>query len=185
MGMGNALPHVKRLLTDRRSSPMPTTSRSLAILATNPAFAELLCQPLEAEGYRIASFESHEALTTYLRIAPVDAVVIDTDRSDIAATELARNLRHHPRLAPGHFKLVALTRTLPAFHQSLHEAGIDKVLVKPVTPGQLLASITQAPARQKASRPPAVPQRRPQPRQVVQERRDNVIPLFGRRVPTI
>ena len=121
-----------------------TTShgKAVAILAANPAFAAILSRALEQDGgYRVTSFSSVEMLTTFLRISPVDVVVLDTDLPGAPAIDIARGLRNHLKLATSAFEIVALTRAAAAFHKPLLAAGIDAVLEKPVTPQQLLSCI--------------------------------------------
>ena len=121
---------------------MISRSLGIAMLAGNPAFSGILQRTLQADGgHRVASFEGIDALTTYLRISPVDVVVLDTELPGAPAIDIARGLRRHLRLANPDFCIVALTRTAEPFHRPLVSAGIDRVLSKPVTPGALLASI--------------------------------------------
>jgi CheY-like chemotaxis protein len=158
-------------------------SKAVAILAANPAFAAILSRALEQDGgYRVASFSSVEMLTTFLRISPVDVVVLDTDLPGAPAIDIARGLRNHLKLATSAFEIVALTRAAVAFHKPLLAAGIDAVLEKPVTPQQLLACIdglTQVEravaVQQQATTMVRAFEPRPQPAQRV----GNVIPLFG------
>ena len=175
---------------------MSPHTRSIAMLAANPAFAGILCRALEQDGHRVANFTGIETLTTFLRISPVDVVILDTDIPGTPAIDIARGLRNHVRLASGAFDLVALTRATEAFHAPLIAAGIDVVLTKPVSPVQFLACINgltgsrrgQAPAstgHRAASafaRPPA-----PRPHEslvrvppAAREHSGNVIQLFPR-----
>jgi CheY-like chemotaxis protein len=162
------------------------------MLAANPAFAAILSKTLEDDGgYRVATFTSVEMLTTFLRISPVDVVVLDTDLPGAPAIDIARGLRSHMKLASSSFEIVALTRAAAAFHKPLLAAGIDAVLEKPVVPAQLLACIDEL---MLVEREPVVPEHKPAergvlvraffPRPVPAERQGNVIPLFGEgRVP--
>lgn len=161
------------------------TSRAVAILAANPAFAAILSRTLEADGgYRVASFSSVEQLTTFLRTSPVDVVVLDTDLPGAPAIDIARGLRSHMRLASNAFEIVALTRAAVAFHRPLLAAGIDAVLEKPVTPQQLLGCIDGLLEVDRAvavgvQHPALTMVRAFEPRLVPAERIGNVIPLFG------
>lgn len=165
-----------------------TISRSLSIamLAGNPAFSGILQRTLQVDGgHRVASFEGVEALTTYLRISPVDVVVLDTELPGAPAIDIARGLRQHLRLAADDFCIVALTRTPPPFHKPLLAAGIDRVLMKPVTPGTLLATVEGLFEAQRAvataHAPAAIgPMVRPfEAASAGPVRVGNVIPLFG------
>lgn len=120
------------------------TSRplSIALLAANPALAGILARALEIDGgHKVATFEGIEALTTYLRITPVDVVALDTELPGAPAIDIARGLRMNLKLASDDFAIVALTQTPAPFHRPLLAAGIDEVLQKPVTPARLLAVV--------------------------------------------
>jgi len=122
------------------------TSRPLtiALLAANPALAGILARALASDGgHKVATFAGIEALTTYLRLAPVDVVVLDTELPGAPAIDIARGLRSHLRLASDDFAIVALTQTPTPFHRPLFAAGIDEVLQKPVTPARLLAVVDE------------------------------------------
>ena len=119
---------------------MTPRSLSIALLAANPALAGILARALEVDGgHKVATFQGIEALTTYLRIAPVDLVVLDTELPGAPAIDIARGLRSHLKLASDDFVIVALTQTPAPFHRPLLAAGIDEVLQKPVSPARLLA----------------------------------------------
>ncbi|WP_421759080.1 response regulator [Devosia sp.] len=162
-------------------------TRSVAMLAANPAFADILCRTLEQlGGYRVATFTGIEALTTFLRISPVDVVVLDTDLPGAPAADIARGLRNHMRLASDAFEIVALTRAAEPFHRPLLAAGIDAVLTKPVSAPQLLMCIDTILAEARGAMPE--PRHMPSERSLVRvaatpapapARAGNVIPLFG------
>lgn len=160
-----------------------SNSKAVAILAANPAFAAILSRALEQDGgYRVTSFSSVEMLTTFLRISPVDVVVLDTDLPGAPAIDIARGLRNHLKLATSAFEIVALTRAAVAFHKPLLAAGIDAVLEKPVTPQQLLACIdglTEVERVAAVQHQAMTMVRAFEPRPVPAERIGNVIPLFG------
>ena len=122
------------------------TSRplSIALLAANPALSGILARALEIDGgHRVATFQGIEALTTFMRISPVDVVVLDTELPGAPAIDIARGLRSHLKLASDDFAIVALTQTPAPFHRPLLAAGIDEVLQKPVTPARLLAVVDE------------------------------------------
>ena len=121
---------------------MPSRALSIALLAANPALAGILARSLEVDGgYRVATFAGIEALITHLRLTPVDVVLLDTELPGAPAIDIARGLRGHLKLANDDFAIVALTQTPAPFHRPLLAAGIDRVLVKPVTPARLLLAI--------------------------------------------
>ncbi len=160
---------------------MPSRPLSVAMLAANPALAGILARALEIDGgHKVATFEGIEALTTYLRLTPVDLVVLDTELPGAPAIDIARGLRSHVRLASDDFAIVALTQTPSPFHRPLLAAGIDDVLQKPVAPGRLLAVVDAlcAPAREVAvGNGPMVTLFEASGMAPV--RNGNVIPLFG------
>jgi DNA-binding response OmpR family regulator len=169
-----------------------TKTKLVAILAANPALTSILAKPLATEaGLRICEFATGPALVTFMRISPLDLVIIDADSAGTSATDFVRALRANPRLASAHFDIIALTRAAPGFHQHLLEAGIDEVLSKPVSTIELLDRVA---LRLAHNRPHAAsggiyggPERRlgHRARQLASRNRDdgrpsNVIPLFGR-----
>jgi CheY-like chemotaxis protein len=160
---------------------MPSRPLSIALLAANPALAGILARALEIDGgHKVATFEGIEALTTYLRIAPVDLVVLDTELPGAPAIDIARGLRSHLKLARDDFAIVALTQTPVPFHRPLLAAGIDEVLQKPVTPSRLLAVVEDLclPEREVAvANGPMV--KVFDGAHVAPTRASNVIPLFG------
>ena len=154
-------------------------SRSVFMLAGNPAFGAILSQTLTNDGYEVASFTSVSKLTTYLKYSTVDVVVLDTDVPGAPAVDIARGLRKYVQTESENFSIVALTRAGPAFHRPLLAAGIDAVLHKPVTPGELSAM-------QRRIAPITAEVVRPEFRPVSLERVGNVIPLFGEgRMPRV
>jgi len=114
----------------------------VALLAANPAFVELSARDLEERGgFCVTTFSTAGALTTFLRLSPVDAVVLDTDMPGGSILGAVRDLRAHPRLASPLFSLIALTRADGAQESALLDAGADAVLPKPVSSGHLLAAM--------------------------------------------
>jgi len=160
---------------------MPSRPMSVAMLAANPALAGILARALESDGgHKVATFEGIEALTTYLRLTPVDVVVLDTELPGAPAIDLARGLRAHLKLASDDFSIIALTQTPAPFHRPLLAAGIDEVLQKPVNPSRLLAVVDMlcTPERDVAvANGPMVPVFGGH--QAAPVRSGNVIPLFG------
>jgi two-component system, OmpR family, phosphate regulon response regulator PhoB len=160
---------------------MSSRQFSIALLAANPALSGILARTLEHEGgYKVASFEGVAALTIYLRLTPVDVVVLDTDIPGMPAMDIARGLRSQTTLASDDFAIVALTHTPAPFHRPLFHAGIDEVLQKPVSPGKLLSVVAELTEPQRTfavgNGPDLVAAETAQP---VTQRIGNVIPLFG------
>lgn len=167
------------------------TRKLAAILAANPALTSILAKPLESEaGLGVCEFETSEALMTFMRISPLDLVIIDADSTAMPAADFVRALRANRRLASTHFEMIALTRAAPPFHQALLDAGFDEVLAKPVPTADLLAAVARRLAQ---GRSPVTwdgiyrgPERRSLRRfrqgtaATREVRPTNVIPLFGR-----
>lgn len=154
------------------------------MLAANPAFADILRRALETDGhYRVASFAGVEALTTFLRISPVDVVILDCDVPGAPAADIARGLRQHLRLASTDFSVIALSRAEAPFHRPLLAAGIDLVIEKPVTPRKFLEAIDSLDGDRRPAAPIHRPADRPAPARVpslhLVPRTGNVVPLFG------
>lgn len=166
---------------------MPVRTLSVALLAANAAFADVVCRTLEERpNYRVPRFSSVGALTTFMRIAPVDVVVFDTDMPGTSPIDIVQHLRANARLANPQFKTIVLTRAAVPFQVPILAAGVDMVLQKPVPPRHLLEAIDGLHTNQRllaasgqthhAPRP-AIRARRTNPMPF--ERGGNVIPLFG------
>lgn len=162
---------------------------AIAFLAENPALSALLGKGLEDAGSRVAVFSETDSFITYLRIAPVDLVVLDGDSQGFDVADFAWSLRTHPKLASHHFLIVALTRAEPAFRSELRAGGVDLVLGKPIGATQLLLAAEEVDRRlgvpqraqhySAASQPARRPTIAPQQMHVAPPRFDNVIPLFA------
>ena len=74
---------------------MTVRTLSVALLAANSAFADIVSRTLdERADYRVANFGSADALNIFMRIAPVQVVIFDTDLADgvlqlVSAGEIA------------------------------------------------------------------------------------------------
>lgn len=121
---------------------MTLAIRTIAILAVNSAFTAILGRALEdSRGHRVASFSTAEALATFMRISPVDVVVLDADMDGAGVQSAVRSLRSCSRLANPLFDLLVLTRAEIVFHRPFLLAGADAVLRKPVSPARLIACV--------------------------------------------
>lgn len=167
---------------------MTVRTLSVALLTANAAFADIVCGALEERpDYRVPSFGTVDALTTFMRIAPVDVVVFDTDMPGAPALDIVAGLRAESKLANPLFKSIVLTRAAKPFHQPLLAAGIDAVMQKPVPMRQLIEAIDGLYARQRmlaaAGGQPRFMPRRPirdrEAKHTPLQRIGNVIPLFG------
>jgi DNA-binding response OmpR family regulator len=170
----------------------------VAVLAANTALSSILTAVLASSPeLRVRQFESLAALRTYMRLAAVDLVVADFDCEEAPAEKLAAALRLDLGIVSRDFQLLALARTINADTRAAAiAAGIDEVIVKPMSPRYLLERVK---SRLKLNRPTVVantgyhgPERRnrllPVARATVidfAQRRDNVVPLFGDRGPRV
>ncbi|HTN60543.1 MAG TPA: hypothetical protein VL147_03200 [Devosia sp.] len=169
---------------------MTMLTKRIALLAANPAFGAIVGSALQSEArLKVYGFETLEAISTFVRISPIDMVILDADGlpADLAVTVDA--LRAHPKRLQPDMAIMVLTRAAPAFHEALLAQGIDIVHAKPVAPARLLESVKtrlhlraagpiingvyRGPERRRntgvARTAPASPPR------------DNVVPLFGKR----
>ncbi|HEY9012720.1 MAG TPA: hypothetical protein VIN06_17060 [Devosia sp.] len=144
----------------------------VAILVSNPALGSILGAVLAANpSLRVRPFESQLALTTYMRLAPVDLIVADFD-GDVPAHHLAIDLRADMRLERRDFQLLALASIVtPELKTLSARAGIDEIVLKPMSPKYLLERVLSRLARRHAQQT----LRKPAPVQWPA----NVIPLFG------
>ncbi|MBU1336633.1 MAG: two-component system response regulator [Devosia sp.] len=171
------------------------STKVVAIIAANPALSSLLAMVVAGDSHlKVRQFESEAELVAYMRIAPLDMLVCDFDREDRPAYEMVESIRLNNDLLSQDVPVIALTRTItpPMRHQAI-SAGIDEVIIKPMSPRHLLQRIQtrlrsrsvvgvlggyRGPERRNRTTMPT-----PQP---VPTRRitDNVIPLFpDRRKP--
>lgn len=161
----------------------------VAILAANPALSSVLSAVLAAApGLRVRQFESRIAVTTYMRLSPVDLLVADFDNEQASAGDLARALHADHTLVRRDFQIIALASTVnEELKQASIASGIDEVIVKPMSPKYLLERV-----QSRLKRPPALRSARNLP---ATDRRavpvtlrpiattiggwgDNVVPLF-------
>ncbi|MDB5561503.1 MAG: hypothetical protein JWN11_921 [Hyphomicrobiales bacterium] len=166
----------------------------VAVLAANPALSSILTAVLAGSpDLRVREFSTLTALNTYMRLTAVDLVVADFDCQDAPADKVSSTLRADAQVVSPAFQLLALARTVtPGTRDAAIGAGIDEVIVKPMSPRYLLERVV---SRLKLPRQPVVsnsgyrgPERRnrllPSAKSNVVtfiQRRDNVVPLFGDR----
>lgn len=175
---------------------MTSRLKTVAILAANPALTSVLTMVLAGDTrLRVRPFESEAELFAYMRIAPLDMLVVDFDREGRPAYEMVEAIRLDPSFVSRELPVIALTRSItpPMRHQAI-SAGIDEVLVKPMSPRHLLQRI-QARLLSRSvvgllgsgyrgpERRDRVPLQKPQPHPT-RRASDNVVPLFpDRRKP--
>jgi DNA-binding response OmpR family regulator len=158
-------------------------SRTIAVLVGNPALSSILTMTLAASpALKVRPFESTLALSVYLRIAPIDLLVLDLDSRNLPAAQVMRELHFDLGLDRPEFEVIALTsRVTPALREAGHSAGIDEIVVKPMSPRYLLERVE---ARIAAARKPDLPPApRPSPPLAPPPDLSNVIPLWTRNRP--
>lgn len=111
---------------------MPT----IAVLSSNAALSALLAATLRrAHHWRVREFGDRGALEAYVRIAPVAVMVADYDLGDSTAAELAMDLRSDPMVTSPEIQIIALARSIDLeMRERCTRAGIDEVVVKPMSP---------------------------------------------------
>lgn len=152
---------------------MKANAKVVAILVSNPALSSILSAVLASvPSLRVRPFESQLALTTYMRLAPVDLIVSDFD-GDVRADLLARDLRADTRLERRDFQFIALASAITGdVRDASLRAGIDEIILKPMSPKYLLERVLSRLARRAAAQQLRKPSAVQWPA--------NVIPLFGR-----
>src|ERR1700759_4509114 len=87
--------------------------RTIAILVANPALSSILSMTLAGSpSLRVRPFDTQVALTTYLRLVPVDLVVADFDSVPARADVLAETLRADRSIASRNLQIIALASAL-------------------------------------------------------------------------
>lgn len=175
---------------------MTSRPKTVAILAANPALTSVLTMVLAGDTrLRVRPFESEAELFAYMRIAPLDMLVVDFDREGRPAYEMVEAIRLDPFFVSRDLPVIALTRAItpPMRHQAI-SAGIDEVLIKPMSPRHLLQRVQARLINRSVvgllgsgyrgpERRDRVPLPRPQPHPT-RRATDNVVPLFpDRRKP--
>jgi len=147
--------------------------RTVAILVSNPALSSILGMVLAATpSLRVRPFESLLALSTYMRLAPVDLIVADLDGDGTGADLVAQALRSDKRVDSPHFQIIALAGAVTGeTRTAARRAGIDEVMVKPMSPRYLLERVLA-----RLHRSPVRSIRQGLPRH---HGMNNVVPLFG------
>jgi DNA-binding response OmpR family regulator len=167
-------------------------AKVIAIIAANQALTALLAMVIAGDSrLKVRQFDTELGLIAYMRLAPVDLLVCDFDRDGRPAYEMVEAIRLNCDLISQDVPVIALTRTVTQSmrHQAI-SAGIDEVVIKPMSPRHLLQRIQ---ARLRARSVVGVlggyrgPDRRdrisvPMPKPAPGRRdSDNVVPLFAER----
>jgi DNA-binding response OmpR family regulator len=164
--------------------------KTIAVLVANPALSSILTMVLASvPSFRVRPFDSELALTIYMRLAPVDLVVTDFDAENARADLVTRDLRDDDGIENPAFQVIALASSVtPETKNLCIKAGIDEVIVKPMSPKYLLERV-QARLRQRVTAQQSIHQtlRRltPKPAAPAPDFRagNNVIPLFTQNRP--
>jgi PleD family two-component response regulator len=117
--------------------------RTVAILVSSPALSSILSMTLAgAPSLRVRPFETQAALMTYLHLAPADLVVADFDSSSARADHLAEDLRRDSGVHSRDLQVIALASALtPETKAASIHAGIDEVIMKPMSPKYLVERV--------------------------------------------
>lgn len=122
---------------------MTQPAKVVAIIAASPALSSLLGMVVGGDSQlKVRLFENELELIAYMRLAPIDMLVCDFDREERPAHELVESIRLNGDLLSQDVPVIALTRriTPPMRHQAI-SAGIDEVIIKPMSPRHLLSRI--------------------------------------------
>ncbi len=122
---------------------MNAAGKKIAILAANSALTAVLTMVVAGDSrLRVRPFETEAELFAYMRIAPLDMLVVDFDREGRAAYEMVEAIRLDPSFLSRDLPVIALTRAItPPMRQQAISAGIDEVVIKPMSPRHLLQRV--------------------------------------------
>lgn len=150
--------------------------RTIAVLVPNEALSAVLAMVLAASPrLRVRPFHSDLALTVYMRMAPVDCVVVDFDSQVVRGDLVVRALRADPGIESRRFVAIALASAVgPETRARATAGGVAEVIVKPMSPRYLLERVL---ARLDGHEPSLRSYRPRLP--------ENVIPLFPRPEPVL
>ena len=150
-------------------------ARVVAVLVASPALGSILASVLaESRALRVRSFESKAALLAYLGLASVDLLVVDFDSEDSPAGDVSLALSGAMPESARRCDVIALSSTAsPGMKRLATAAGIDEVIVKPMSPRYLLERVLARLARRPRAAQP--------PRTQLPAYAGNVVPLFGTR----
>lgn len=169
---------------------MSTPGKTIAILAANPALSAVLTMVLAGDSrLRVRPFDTEAELFAYMRIAPLDMLVVDFDREGRPAYEMVEAIRLDPTFVSRELPVIALTRAItPPMRQQAISAGIDEVVVKPMSPRHLLQRVQARLLNRSVTGALGLGYRGPERRDRIKSRNpephqgrrysDNVVPLF-------
>jgi hypothetical protein len=117
----------------------------IALLSSDGHLRQRLPATLEAaRPWHVAAFSRFEALATFLRVTPVEAVLLDAERPNPPLLETAQALRYDRRLASPIFRLIALAEADSAVPRQPTPGGFDAVLPRQALASRLIAGIDLA-----------------------------------------
>ncbi|UYN99660.1 MAG: response regulator [Devosia sp.] len=169
---------------------MTIRTKTIAVLAANPALNAVLTMVLAGDSrLRVRPFDSEAELFAYMDIAALDLLVVDFDRAGRPAYEMVEAIRLDPTLVSRDLPVIALTRAItPPMRQQSISAGIDEVVLKPMSPRHLLERVQARLVNRSVVghlgsgyRGPERRNRVPMPHSDINPGRrysDNVVPLF-------
>ncbi|MEO8758099.1 MAG: hypothetical protein ABI398_10170 [Devosia sp.] len=150
--------------------------KTVAVLVANPALSSILSMTLAgASSLRVRPFDTQLALFTYLHLAPADLVVVDFDSIASRADRLAEDLRGDLAIPSRDLQIIALASELtPETKIASIHAGIDEIIMKPMSPRYLVERVLARLAKRAILRP----ERRALRKTDWSRFGDNVVPLF-------
>ncbi|HWV02509.1 MAG TPA: hypothetical protein VN109_15180 [Devosia sp.] len=156
--------------------------KTVAVLVANPALSSILSMTLAgASSLRVRPFDTQVALQTYLHLAPADLVVADFDSIPSRADKLAEDLRHDRAIASRDIQIIALASALtPETKMASIHAGIDEIIMKPMSPKYLVERVLARLAKKKPQQVIKAERRASLRRRDWSSFGDNVIPLRRR-----
>lgn len=115
---------------------MNTPAPTIAVLSTSPALASILGATLrQGRDWRVREFGDARSVLAYMRISPVAILVTDYRLENETAADMALALRSDPLVVSRHVQIIALSRHVNlAMRQRCVQAGIDEVIMKPMSP---------------------------------------------------
>ena len=152
--------------------------KTVAVLVANPALSSILSTTLASvPALRVRQFETEVALRAYLQLAPADLVVADFDNLPSRADRLAARLLADVAIRRK-FQIIALASSLTSDIKAASiEAGIDEVILKPMSPRYLVERVLARLAQPK----PRTAQHRGLNKRDWSAFGDNIVPLFEAR----
>lgn len=131
---------------------MPEPLKTVAVLVANPALSSILSMTLAGSpGLRVRAFETETALRSYLQLASADLVVADFDSLSARADKLAERLRADIAISL-RLQIIALASDISADVKAASiYAGIDEIIMKPMSPRYLVERVLARLATAKAA----------------------------------